>query len=156
MYVVYLRRKPWESRIRVRIGFFFCPHIATHIICMFVSPESDWSSLSVRRGLHLSAQQPPIWAVTLSHLLLPLCVYSCDLGALIDCRGNVRDWGSQACVWKPPSAHMCQCSVCEGFALIFLIRHSFTWDMGLFWLPRPFIYLYLMKRPRACPSHNGM
>lgn len=96
IYAMCFRRKPWESRVRVRIPFFFRPHIATHIICMFVSPESDWSPLSVRRGLHLSVQQPPIWAVTLSHLLLPLCVYSCDLGALIDCRGNVQDGGSQA------------------------------------------------------------
>lgn len=46
---------------------------------------------------------------------------------------------------------MGRCSVCEGFALIFLIKHSFTWDMGLFWLHHPFIYLSLMKQPRARP-----
>lgn len=63
-------------------------------------------------------------------------------------------------VAKPVSESLsrptCADALCEGFVLIFLIKLSFTWDMGLFWPQRPFIYLSMMKRPRARPTRNGM
>lgn len=53
-------------------------------------------------------------------------------------------------VAKPVSESLsrptCAYALCEGFALIFLIKLSFTWDMGLFWLHHPFIYLSVMKQ----------
>lgn len=62
-------------------------------------------------------------------------------------------------VAKPASESLSltpHCSVCEGFTLITIIRHSFTWDMGLTWLHCPFIFLHLMKQHRAGPLYNGM
>jgi len=48
-----------------------------------------------------------------------------------------------------PSPHMRRCSACEGFALISLMKHSFTWDTGLSWRRRPFIYL---SKDEAAPG----
>lgn len=134
-----------------------CAHICIHPMYIFISEEYDWvalcqmwqpfiNAIASNSGCHTGAPTP-----------CSLYVCSCDLGGgLIDCRGNVWDGGGQAWIRKPPSPHMCHCSVCEGFALIFLIKHSFTWDMGLFWLLCPFIYLSVMNQPRARPPCNGM
>lgn len=58
---------------------------------------------------------------------------------LIDCRRNVLDWPTDSV----PSTAVCRHSARAGFALISLIKLSFTWDMA-FLLAHPSFYLSLL------------
>lgn len=58
---------------------------------------------------------------------------------MIDCRRNVLDWPTD----PVPSTAVRWHSVRAGFALIFLIKLSFTWDMA-FLLAHPSFYLSLL------------
>lgn len=113
-------------------------------VCTLHAYLNPKSSLNDRWRIHSSASR----GLTSSLLCVQLW-----FEALIDCQGNGCDGGSQACIWKSLSLHT---ALCEGFTLITLIRHSFTWDMGLSWLQHPFIYLPLMKQHRAGPFYNEM
>lgn len=118
-----------------------CVHIYGCTLHAYLNPKS---SLNDKRDIHSSASH----GLTSSLLCVQLW-----FEALIDRQGNGSDGGSLACIWKSLLLHT---ALCEGFTLITLIRHSFTWDMGLSWLQHPFIYPPLMKLHRAGPSYNGM
>lgn len=71
-------------------------------------------------------------------------LYSCDLRrgwgcSLIDCHRKVLDWPAN----PVPYTAVCRHSVHAGFALISLIRLSFTWDMA-FLQAHPSFYLSLL------------
>lgn len=78
-------------------------------------------------------------------------LYSCDLRrgwgcSLIDCHRNVLDWPTD----PVPYAAVCRHSVHAGFALISLIRLSFTWDMA-FLQAHPSFYLSLLDETTWSP-----
>lgn len=115
-------------------------HIVRPITCI-LNPKSSLNDCQMRHPFIMSC-----------HLTSSVC--SCGLRLWLIARGmGVME------VAKPVSEilfHSALHCVCEGFTLITLIRHSFTWDMGRSWLQHPFIYLHLMKRHRAAPPYNGM
>lgn len=62
-----------------------------------------------------------------------LSVCNCDLGLW-----SIATGMCDMKIAKPASESLphptCPNALCEGFALISFIKHSFTWNMGLFWL----------------------
>lgn len=131
--------------------------LPSHATFTFASLEWDCSVslyLPVSQGLHLSSWSPPIWNVAQFHLLRPAPVrlwLEAGVGwgvcSLIVCHRNVLDWPSDPVL----SATMCRHSMHAGFALISLIRLSFTWDMA-FLLAHPSFHLSLLDGTAWSPS----
>lgn len=126
-------------------GIYINMHISIHLICIFVSQEYVGrppfvSTIASNLGCHTVAPPTPS----------SLCV-QLWFGALIDCRGNVWDRGSQACIWKPPltphAPMLCVWRICTNLphkAFIYLGYGSL--------LALPSFYLSLLDETAQSPS----
>lgn len=128
-------------------------------LCEYLYPESTNDSLcQVRSPMHQCNKKKNSGRHSVSPTPSSVRVCVCMqlwFGALIDCLGNLWDGGSQACIRKPLSPHMCLCTVwgiCTNLphkALIYLGYGSL--------LAPPSFYLSLCDETgRAHPHHNGM
>lgn len=123
--------------------------VCINIMSIFESQEYDWVTLCWMRMPFFSAIATNSGCHTVSPTPSSLCV-QLWFGALINCRGNVWDEGSQACIRKPPSPHVWRCSVWGIFtnlphkALIYLGYGSL--------LASPSFYLSVCDETAQSPS----